>query len=101
MLQLTRAPSGGHTGLDGKFRRGGEFEPFYVPRQDMPQVDEVDYVPLLADFAWHLIGENVTSILAPNTVEIDIKPDGTGWVKNLTSRPVVVEYTQAEERNEA
>lgn len=51
MLQLTRAPSGGHTGLDGKFRRGGEFEPFYVPRQDMPQVDEGDYVPLLCHLA--------------------------------------------------
>lgn len=51
MLQLTRAPSGGHTGLDGKFRRGGEFEPFYVPRQDMPQVDEGDYVQLLSFLA--------------------------------------------------
>lgn len=50
-LSLFRAPSGGHTGLDGKFRRGGEFEPFYVPRQDMPQVDEVDYIPLLVHLA--------------------------------------------------
>jgi hypothetical protein len=42
-----RAPTGGAVGLDGHYRRGGEFEPFYVPRQDMPQIDEQDLVPLL------------------------------------------------------
>ena len=46
-----RAPAGGSIGLDGKFRRGGEFEPFYVPRQNMPQVDEGDYIALLVHLA--------------------------------------------------
>lgn len=45
-----RAPAGGLIGVDGEFRRGGEFEPFYVPRPAMPQIDEADY-PALFDFA--------------------------------------------------
>jgi len=43
----TRAPAGGETGLDGTYRRGGEFEPFYVPRPLMPQVDEEDLDSLI------------------------------------------------------
>lgn len=34
-----RAPKGGCIGVDGKFRKGGEFEAFYVPRPVMPQID--------------------------------------------------------------
>ena len=48
---FTRAPAGGHIGLDGQFRRGGEFEPFYVPRQNMPQVDAEDMLALLSHLA--------------------------------------------------
>ncbi len=43
-----RAPSHGSTGVDGVYRKGGEFEPFYVPRRFMPQVNEEDYPDLLA-----------------------------------------------------
>lgn len=46
-----RAPAGGAIGLDGHFRRGGEFEPFYVPRQDMPQIDLGDYIALFSHLA--------------------------------------------------
>jgi hypothetical protein len=45
---LKHAPVGGEVGRDGKFRPGGEFEPFYVPRPLMPQIDDADYVELLA-----------------------------------------------------
>jgi hypothetical protein len=37
-----RTPAGGEIGCDGHYRRGGEFEPFYIPRPVMPQVDEAD-----------------------------------------------------------
>lgn len=44
-----RAPAGGCVGVDGHYRRGGEFEPFYVPRMVMPQVHHHDYTAL---FEW-------------------------------------------------
>jgi len=44
------APTGGEIGLDGIYRKGGEFLPFYVPREIMPQVDEED-TPELISFA--------------------------------------------------
>lgn len=43
-----RTPKAGAVGLDGKYRRGGEYEPFYVPRRDMPQVDEGDMLDLIS-----------------------------------------------------
>lgn len=43
-----RAPRGGEIGVDGRERRGGEFEPFYVPRLVMPQLDESDYPAFLS-----------------------------------------------------
>jgi len=39
----TRAIAGGETGVDGREYKGGEFLPFYVPRPEMPQIDEADY----------------------------------------------------------
>lgn len=42
-----RAPAGGERGVDGRERKGGEFEPFYVPRPAMPQVDEAAFPALL------------------------------------------------------
>lgn len=45
-----RAAPGGEAGLDGKVRRGGQFLPFYVPREIMPQIDEV-HLPALVKFA--------------------------------------------------
>lgn len=33
----------------GKTFRPGEFLPFYVPRADMPQIDEVDQIKLIVD----------------------------------------------------
>jgi hypothetical protein len=44
---IIQAPKGGATGVDGAYRLGGEFEPFYVPRPLMPQVDEDCYFELL------------------------------------------------------
>jgi hypothetical protein len=41
-----RAPVGGMRGVNGRFYRGGEFEPFYVPRPVMPQIEEADYAEL-------------------------------------------------------
>lgn len=43
----TRAPAGGEEGVDGRFYTGGEFEPFYIPRPVMPQIDEVDLPDLI------------------------------------------------------
>jgi hypothetical protein len=39
----SRAHKGGEIGVDGKQYKGGEFMPFYVPRPEMPQIDEKDY----------------------------------------------------------
>lgn len=65
MKQLTHAPAGGHIGLDGKYRRGGEFEPFYVPRTRMPQIDESDLVDLLAFLARHSVHVSI-AVVEPN-----------------------------------
>jgi hypothetical protein len=43
----TRAPAGGVSEY-GRVFRGGEFLPFYVPRPDMPQVDEANLPELVA-----------------------------------------------------
>lgn len=53
------------------------------------------------DGAWHCIGENITSIIASNVVDIDIREDGTGWVRNPARFPIPVEYLQAKEPNNA
>lgn len=42
-----RAKPGGELGLNGKFYLGGEIMPFYVPRKEMPQVDEEDLPELM------------------------------------------------------
>lgn len=42
-----RAPAGGVSEY-GRVFRGGEFLPFYVPRPDMPQVDEANLPELVA-----------------------------------------------------
>lgn len=42
-----RAMRGGEVGIDGKFYRGGEMMPFYIPRPLMPQIDEADYEEFL------------------------------------------------------
>lgn len=47
-----RTPKGGAIGIDGQWRRGGEFEPTLVPRPLMPQVDEADYPALFQWAAW-------------------------------------------------
>lgn len=50
-----------------------------------------------ADGAWHCIGENVTSISAPTTLcEVDIREDGTGWVRNAGRFPYSIEFTTIE-----
>jgi hypothetical protein len=41
------APKGGCEGVNGHFYSPGEFLPFYVPRAEMPQIDENDYPALL------------------------------------------------------
>ena len=43
-----RARPGGEIGLNGKFYLGGEVMPFYVPRDEMPQIHQEDYGALLA-----------------------------------------------------
>lgn len=43
-----RAPAGGEE-VFGHFFKGGEFEPFFVPRPVMPQIDEAD-LPELIEF---------------------------------------------------
>jgi len=48
MMHLEHAPAGGERFI-GRFYKGGEFLPFYIPRDVMPQVDEADY-PELLDF---------------------------------------------------
>jgi len=42
----TRATKHGEIGVDGKEYKGGEFLPFYIPRPEMPQVDEIYYPEL-------------------------------------------------------
>jgi len=39
-----RAVKGGEVGANGQFYKAGEFLPFYIPRDEMPQIDEKDYV---------------------------------------------------------
>lgn len=46
-----RAAKGGEAGVDGIVRKGGEFEPFYVPRCYMPQVDDMAALVASADAA--------------------------------------------------
>lgn len=58
-----RAKPGGETGLNGRFYVGGEFMPFYVPREVMPQVNEDDY-PGLLQFAT-TEGVQFTELLIP------------------------------------
>lgn len=38
-----RAPAGGEIGVDGHFYRGGEIMPYYVPRDAMPQIDDINH----------------------------------------------------------
>jgi len=45
----SRASHGGELGVNGRLYKGGEFLPFYIPRPEMPQVDEKDY-PALFEF---------------------------------------------------
>lgn len=47
MMQLLHAPAGG-VRLHGQHFGGGEFLPFYVPRERMPQVDAADLPALFA-----------------------------------------------------
>jgi len=50
MMSLQHAPKGGEcNSLLGRFYKGGEFEPFYIPREVMPQIDGDD-MPELLDF---------------------------------------------------
>ena len=56
-----RAPAGGEEGVDGKFYAGGKFEPFYIPRAVMPQVDEADYPALLEHLDRHGVAVNQTA----------------------------------------
>jgi hypothetical protein len=43
-----RAPHGGEEGLNGRWYKGGEILPFYVPRPIMPQIDEQDFDEFIA-----------------------------------------------------
>lgn len=47
-----RAPHGGAVGIDGKARHGGAFEPFYIPRPLMPQIEEADLTAFVQWAAW-------------------------------------------------
>lgn len=48
-----RAPMGGADEY-GKHYLGGQFLPFYVPRERMPQIDEADYPRFVTDaMQWH------------------------------------------------
>jgi hypothetical protein len=62
-----RVPAGGAVGLDGRMRHGGCFEPFFVPRAEMPQINEEDYVSLLVHLA--MLGAEVkVDIRDPDTL---------------------------------
>lgn len=43
-----RAAPGGELGVNDRPYRGGQFMPFYVPRLEMPQIDEEDYPEFFA-----------------------------------------------------
>ena len=58
-----RVPAGGAVGIDGHFRRGGEFEPFFIPRGEMPQIDEGDLIDLLVHLTEN--GAAVTTVSEP------------------------------------
>lgn len=45
-MQLQHAPHDGALGVNGRHYVGGEFLPFYVPRDRMPQVASKDYPAL-------------------------------------------------------
>lgn len=42
-----QAKAGGEIGLNGVTYKGGQKMPFYVPREEMPQIDEADYPALI------------------------------------------------------
>jgi hypothetical protein len=47
-MQLIHAPTGGLDEFGRRFK-GGEFLPFYVPREAMPQMDAIDQPKLVRD----------------------------------------------------
>jgi hypothetical protein len=67
MMHLQHAPHGGARGVNGHFYKGGEFLPFYVPRELMPQVKPEDYDELRAFLSRRGVG-CVSATVEPATV---------------------------------
>lgn len=89
-----RAHKGGETGVDGKQYKGGEFMPFYVPRAEMPQIDEKDY-PEFFEFVksrgcnYHQENCNPTILHFHQRVEWNAKTEIT---PEVLAKPILVSY---------
>jgi hypothetical protein len=79
----TRAIHNDEIGVDGKEYRKGEFMPFYIPRPEMPQVDETD-IPGLLDF---LVGQGI-GILKKTILPGEISPHQRVEISRAINMPL-------------
>ncbi|MGN6818291.1 MAG: hypothetical protein ACTHJR_06425 [Sphingomonas sp.] len=87
-----RAPRGGELGLNGREYKGGEFLPFYVPRPEMPQIDEID-LPEFLDFVRNRQVDVLTEAVDPATLRAHQRIDIDIAVKmqpQVLAKPAVV-----------
>lgn len=92
----TRAKAGGEVGVDGKERKGGEFEPFYVPRTEMPQIDQKDYKALIA-FA-NRKGVTISlGVFQPEDLKHHQRVDDSKLKATIKAEPIAEEIEKASE----
>lgn len=76
-MKLCHAPTGGETEFN-RFFKGGEFLPFYIPRDFMPQIDEQDY-PALICFLQQKGVSVVTKMVSPRALRAHQRVDFHLW----------------------
>lgn len=90
--KIERRASQTETGIDGRVFRKGEFMPFYVPRPEMPQIDESDLERFI-DFAL-LQGVGITHAKrCPTTLRAHQRIDldhALNMPPEVAAKPVVV-----------
>jgi hypothetical protein len=83
-----RAKVGGEVGLNGKFYHTGELMPFYVPRANMPQVNEDDY-PALIHFAASLGVDHLDDFVPCKDLKVHQKVDHKK-VQHMVADPLLL-----------
>lgn len=89
---LPRAPKGGAC-LYGRRYAGGEFEPFYVPRPFMPQIDESDFESLLRHAESRGVAYQLQTIAPPHVVRFHQRVDhdrARGMPDSVYRKPILV-----------